>query len=133
MIEIWKSIKGYEGLYEVSNHGKVRSIDKVVEYAWRGQTKKAAKKGKVLTPVKRDEYLGVSLSKEGKRKSFLIHRLVAEAFVENPFNLPQVNHKDENKFNNNVSNLEWCTAEYNDNYGSRNQKIRENFERKRVS
>lgn len=65
----------------------------------------------------------IRLSKNGKATGYLLHRLVAQAFIPNPDNLPQVNHKDENKLNNNVDNLEWCTASYNNNYGERNNKM----------
>lgn len=95
-------IKGYEN-YEVTCSGDVLN----------------SKTGRVLKPAKgTGGYLFVSLSKNGKEKPFLIHRLVAEAFIPNPLNLPQVNHRDEDKTNNTVDNLEWCTAEYNTNYGT---------------
>ncbi len=122
-MEIWKDVKGYEGLYEVSNMGNVRSLDRTEEFIRCGKITKRKKIGRVLIPVKRDEYLGVCLSKGKRRKSYLIHRLVAESFLPNPDDFPQVNHKDENKNNNAVCNLEWCTAKFNDNYGSRNEKI----------
>ena len=106
-MEIWKDIEGYEGLYQVSNCGRVRSL-------WLG-------KEKVLQPVKhKNGYLFVSL---GRKKIISIHRLVAEAFIPNPDNLPQVNHRDENKENNNVDNLEWCDAKYNNNYGTHNKRV----------
>ena len=96
--EEWKPIKNYESLYEVSDRGRVRRKESVVEYKWRGKIKKDLKKGKILEPINRDEYLGITLSQDGKRKSFLVHRLVAEAFIPNPNDLPQINHKDENKY-----------------------------------
>lgn len=104
MKEIWKDIESYEGLYWISNLGNVKS------------------KRKILKPIN-GEYLKVGLSKNGVQTTKAIHRLVAEAFVLNPQNKPMVNHKDENKHNNNVSNLEWCTNLYNINYGKRNEKI----------
>ena len=95
-------ITGYEN-YEVRPNGEVVNI----------------KTGKVLKPCKNaGDYFQVCLNKNGKQKNFYIHRLVAQAFIPNPDNLPCVNHKDENKTNNNVENLEWCTHEYNVNYGT---------------
>lgn len=105
MEEIWKDIKGYEGKYQVSNFGRVRSL--------------RFGKERVLVGVKdKDGYLLVNLYKGGKHYNGKIHRLVAEAFIPNPDGLPQVNHKDECKSNNAVSNLEWCDAKYNINYGT---------------
>ena len=116
MIEEWRPIEGYEGLYEVSNLGRVRSLDR---FYYR------LHKGKVLSPTKdRYGYLTVTLNCNGKSKTIKIHRLVAQAFLPNPDNLPQVNHKDEDKTNNNVDNLEWCTAKYNVNFGTRQERYR---------
>lgn len=82
------------------------------------------KTGRVLKPAKNNKgYLMVGLFKNGKQKYFLIHRLVAQAFIPNPENLPEVNHKDENPSNCRVENLEWCTHEYNLNYGTHNERI----------
>ena len=121
MEEIWKPVIGYEGLYEVSNLGRVRSIDRLVKYS-NGQIH--LHKGRMLSPglVHKLGYLQVALCNNGKIKHKMVYRLVAEAFLPNPDNLPQVNHKDENPFNNCVENLEWCTIEYNINYGTRTQK-----------
>ena len=111
-MEIWKDIKGYEGLYQVSNKGRVKSL---------GNNK--AKKEKILSlKPSNDGYIRVCLCKNGKEKPFYVHRLVAEAFLPNPDNLPVVNHKIddfEHRSDNRVENLEWCTVEYNNNYGSR--------------
>lgn len=108
MTEVWKDIQGYEGLYHVSNLGNVRNI----------------KIDRVLKPIKNKwGYLQVKLCKDCKLKNYSIHRLVAEAFIPNPYNLPCVNHKDEVKTNNCITNLEWCTHEYNTNYGTRNERI----------
>lgn len=109
MEEIWKIIQGYPN-YQISNMGNVKSLK--------------FGKEKILKP-KKDKYgyKRINLSEQGKVKNYLVHRLVAEAFIENPNNLPQVNHKDEDKTNNCVSNLEFCTAVYNSNYGTRNQRM----------
>lgn len=101
--EVWASIKGYEGLYEVSNFGNVRSL----------------KFGKIkyLKPANNGfGYYHVILCKNGIKKDYKVHRLVANAFIENPNNLPQINHIDENKTNNKASNLEWCDNQYNKRY-----------------
>lgn len=113
--EIWKSIIGYEGLYEVSNVGRVRSIDRIVFQQGRNQKYR----GKIMSPyLNNTGYFCVRLSKNNKKRTFTIHRLVATAFIPNPNNYPCVNHKDETPKNNNVENLEWCTNEYNVNYGT---------------
>lgn len=102
MEEVWKEIKDYPQYY-VSNIGRVKS--------------NFHNKERILSPrIGIFGYLFVNLYRDKKMKSVKIHRLVAEAFIPNPDNLPQVNHKNENKHNNNVSNLEWCTAKYNLTY-----------------
>lgn len=116
-MEIFKEIEGYSGLYAVSNYGRVKSL---------GNGNSNNSKERILKPAKNsDGYLVVGLYKEGKCKFYKIHRLVAQAFIPNPNNYPQVNHKDEDKTNNKVENLEWCTHFYNINYGTRNQKVAE--------
>lgn len=106
MTEVWKDIEGYEGKYQVSNLGNVKSLD----YGGHGYAK-------VLTPkVNNSGRLWVELRKPGCVKQMLIHRLVGEAFIPNPQKLPQINHKDENPMNNVVDNLEWCTGTYNRMY-----------------
>ena len=97
-----KDIKNYEGIYAITEDGKVWSY----------------KNNKWLKPIKVKGYLRVQLCKEGKRPAYLVHRLVAETYLPNPNNLPCVNHKDEDKTNNDVSNLEWCTVAYNNSYGT---------------
>lgn len=121
-MEEWRDIKGYEGKYQVSNLGNVRSLDRVQVYSngrvhtYKGQQLKLISDGK--------GYLYVSL---GKHNNKSVHRLVAETFLPNPDNLPEVNHKDENGENNCVDNLEWCSKSYNINYGTRNQRCYEAF------
>ena len=118
--EIWKPIKGYEGLYEVSNFGRIRSLDR---WCSNGRGKQL-KKGKILKPQKnRYGYLYINLYKNGIMKHITIHKLVAEVFLPNPNNLPCVNHKDECKSNNVVNNLEWCSYSYNINFGTRNKRM----------
>ncbi len=105
--EVWKDIEGYEGLYQVSNFGRVKSLN----YHQTG------KEGLKQTKKNRCGYLFVQLFKNSHKKNLTVHRLVGAAFIPNPENLPCINHKDCNRTNNNVSNLEWCTYEYNTNYG----------------
>ena len=121
MAEIWKAVTGYEGLYEVSSLGNVRSLDRVIRSKHNGTT---LKKGRILTPFYEEKkgYYQVALSKDGKEKKQRIHRLVATAFLDNPFNYTDINHKDEIKTNNKMDNLEWCTREYNNNYGTKPQR-----------
>lgn len=102
-----KDVVGYEGLYAVTSCGKV--------YGY--------KRKKFLNPRRnRDGYLRVNLSKNGELKTYFVHRLVQEAYLPNPEGLLEVNHKDENKENNALQNLEWCDRSYNINYGNRTQK-----------
>jgi len=111
MKEVWKDIPNYEGMYQVSNNGRVKSFRK--------STKFHCKNEYFLKPtVINSGYGVVTLYKDSTRRKFLVHRLVAEAFLPNPNNYPQINHKDENKLNNNVCNLEWCSVEYNNAYGT---------------
>lgn len=117
MEEIWKDIEGYKGLYQVSTYGNVKSLDRYVRSRW--GTKKPVK-GQLLKADKTMfGYLQVSLFKPGlSKKRYKVHRLVAMAFIPNPQNLPQVNHKDEDKTNNRLDNLEWCDGFYNQRYGT---------------
>ena len=109
MDEFWKDIPGYNGRYEISSHGRIRS------YAQDRKT------GRIKTGnLSLKGYLEILLyDGRGGKKWYPVHRLVAQAFIDNPDNLPQVNHKDENKQNNNAENLEWCTNEYNVCYGTK--------------
>lgn len=124
MKEEWKDIEGYEGYYQVSNLGRVRSVDReIYKTGDKEETIIVHYKGKVLSQGHRHKgYLCVVLAKNSKLKSFAVHRLVAQAFIPNPYNLPQINHKDEDKTNNCVENLEWCDCRYNINYGSWREK-----------
>lgn len=107
MKEIWKDIPNYEGIYQVSNLGNIRKI-------WKTKT--------TLCKPSYDshKYKQIVLTKDKKRKSYKVHRLVALAFIPNPNDYSEINHIDENKQNNNVKNLEWCSRIYNCNYGDRN-------------
>ena len=119
MIAVWKPIPGYDQ-YEVSDQGGVRSSDRLVTMTIRGTECQSLRRGRTLKPAKDNcGYLNVRLSKDGKSRSFYVHRLVAAAFIPNPDNFPQVNHKDEDKTNNVAKNLEWCTAKRNSSYGTR--------------
>lgn len=117
MTEIWKDIPGYEGLYQASNRGNIRSLN------WR---KMNIVRNLYLKPHNKG-YFQVELSKDGVKKMITVHRLVAMTFIPNPDNLPAINHKDENKSNNNVSNLEWCTFSYNTSYSSNKHPERYRF------
>lgn len=128
--EVWKDIKGYEGLYQVSSLGRVRSLDRSffnkdisnTPYL-RGQVGRVIN-GVIRVPTKKNNgYLQLSLWKDDKQRTFTIHRLVAEAFLPNPKNLPYVNHKNEVKDDNRVENLEWCTHLYNCHYGDFANKV----------
>lgn len=115
MKEEWKDIKGYEGLYKISNLGRVKSLPK---HAGRSYRKERILKNS----IDKDGYIKVTLCKNNKTSFLSIHRLLAIAFIPNPNNFPQINHKDENKQNNNLNNLEWCTCKYNINYGTRTKR-----------
>ena len=117
MKEIWKDVMGYEDLYQVSNLGRVRSLDREV-ISIKGTTYHL--RGKLLNQrVNNSGYKFVCIRKQGEADYPFVHRLVACAFIPNNLGLPWVNHKDENKLNNEVNNLEWCTPAYNSTYGSR--------------
>lgn len=108
MEEIWKEVKGFEGIYWVSNKGEIKSAPR-----------RGSKGGILQGKISHKGYREVTMRKDGKQYTLKVHRLVAEAFIPNPDDLPDVNHKDENKLNNCVDNLEWCTTEYNTLYGTR--------------
>lgn len=114
--EEWRDIKGFEGLYQVSSMGNVKSLERQVRANTCGIR---TLREKILSDcMNKSGYNLVVLCKNGKRINKMIHRLVAEAFIPNPNNVSEVNHKDENKRNNCVSNLEWCDRIYNANYGT---------------
>ena len=114
MKEIWKDIVGYEGLYQVSNLGRVKSLKRLKNNHGKKQFVEEKIKS---TEMSNSGYLQVCLYKNGKSKMKYIHKLVANTFLDNPKNYQIVNHKDENKINNKLSNLEFCNYEYNNRYG----------------
>lgn len=125
MEEIFVDIKGYEGLYQISNLGRVKSLERQVigKYNSIRTLKEFIMKPNII----KKGYLRIHLCKNGKMKHFLIHQLVASHFIPNPNNFKCVNHKDECKTNNCVENLEWCDIEYNNNYGTRNERLSVSF------
>lgn len=126
-MEEWKDVVGYEGLYRVSNFGRVKSLRRTATNGRRSVPERILKTHEV-----RDGYITVVLYKNKIPKRLSVHRLVATAFLQNKNNYPFVNHKDENKKNNHVENLEWCTREYNMNYGTVGKRIsRKRFGTKR--
>lgn len=131
-IEIWKDIEGYEGYYQVSNYGNVRGLDRyitckngIVHFCKGMILHQHIKYGRGTLPRYQ-----VNLCKNGKNSMVLVSRLVAKAFIPNPNNFPQVNHKDEDPSNNHVDNLEWCTNYYNMTYGTRIEKITKLIQKK---
>ena len=125
MEEIWKDIQGYEGLYQISSIGRVRSLNRINHFEGKNQIKKyqcgQLLKGKVLKYKYVHGYTNVTLYTEKHRhKQYQVHRLVAQAFIPNPNNYPQINHKDGNKLNNCVANLEWVTNQQNREHALKN-------------
>ncbi|WP_288638854.1 NUMOD4 domain-containing protein [uncultured Lentilactobacillus sp.] len=118
MKEGWKDIPNYEGLYEASSLGRIRSRNRTID------NRKYS--GKIIKPQNNGHgYYHVTLAANKKHSQFYVHRLVALTFLPNPSELPEVNHIDENPANNCVDNLEWCTAKYNSNYGNHGQHVSE--------
>jgi len=116
MQEKWADVAGFEGVYQISDLGNIRSLPRIIDYG----THKQTHKGRILKPQPNSKgYLRIVLTWDGKREVKFIHRLVAEAFVPNPENKPQVNHKDGNKLNNHAANLEWVNNSENQKHGRR--------------
>lgn len=135
-MEIWKNVRNYEKLYQVSNYGRIRSLDRKYKSKLKYQNE-ITKKGKILKPIiTKNGYQCVNLSKNGKTKMFFLHKIIADCFLnKNDFKYEDeqdkknaviekldINHKDENKSNNKVENLEYCTRKYNINYGTHNER-----------
>lgn len=124
--EVWKDIEGYDGFYKISNLGRCKSHHAL-------GSGKYTSEGRILKPFKcTNGYLEYQFRKNGKRKCHLAHRLVAQAFILNPNNKPEVNHKDEDITNNTVTNLEWVTSKENVNYGTRNIRVGNKLSKKVV-
>lgn len=127
MEEIWKDIKGYEGYYKISNFGRVKRMKRITKF----NDGRLYKYNEKIVNINKGKigYFVVDLYKNTKRMTFYIHRLVAEAFIPNPDNLPQVNHRDGNKLNNDIDNLEWVSAKqncqhaYDNNLHTNNKKV----------
>ena len=128
MEEIWKDIKKYEGLYQVSNLGRVKSLERIRK---NGKNNFYLKKERLLKQATQNiGYKFVVLYKDNGKKGYRVHRLVAETFIPNPNNYNCINHKDECRTNNKVDNLEWCTISYNNSYGTKLERYRKNLIKK---
>lgn len=122
MEEVWRDIGGYEGVYQISNLGRVKSLHRSI--LRKNGVKQTFSERILKIKTQKNGYKFINLKCQGKQeRTFRLHRLVAEAFIPNPLDLPCINHKDEDKSNNTSDNLEWCTQKYNINYGSHNEKV----------
>ena len=131
MEEIWKDIKGWEGYYQVSNLGRVRSLERVVCDS-RGYYRTIPER--IMKLTKNDNgYLLVTLCRNNLMRSYHVHRLVGLAFIPNPYGYDEINHIDENKCNNIINNLEWCDRKYNVNYGTGRERQAEKIRGKKQS
>lgn len=126
-MEEWRDIKGYEGLYQVSNEGRVKSLERVVVYK-NGHRHKYEEH--LMDIIVVQGYCYVGLNYNNRQKRLRVHRLVAQAFIPNPYGYVEINHKDENTMNNKVENLEWCDHTYNINYGTRNKRVGDHYNKK---
>lgn len=117
--EKWKDIQGYEGLYQISNYGRVKSLGRISKRKsrWGGQYTVVMKEKIKKSSKNNKGYSTVHLNYKGKESNFLIHRLVGKAFISNPYNYPEIDHKNENKNDNKINNLIWCTRIYNNTKG----------------
>lgn len=128
--EVWKDVKGYEGYYQISDLGRVKSLERTSVFERNGKKVYRKHKEKILKASKDGRgYPKVDLFKDGKGTGISVHRLVALSFITNPKRLPQINHKDENKANNKATNLEWCTANYNLSYNNLRKRGRKKIEK----
>ena len=125
--EEWRDIVNYEGLYQVSNLGRVKSL---CRYFNTYNKSRYVKREKILKQQVNQGYYAVVLKKNNISKTYKVHRLVAQAFISNKEDLPEINHKDCNGFNNKEENLEWCTSVYNNHYGNRPKKAGESLKKR---
>ena len=131
--EVWKPVRNYEGLYEVSNMGRVKGLERTVWCGLNGGCYRAIPERILKARTMANGYLRVSLYKDGKGKGYYVHRLVGQEFLENPMGYTDINHKDEDKTNNHIDNLEFCDRVYNCNYGTRNQRMAEKMRGRKLS
>lgn len=123
--EIWRDIPGYENLYQVSNMGRVKSLSRKIRT--KNNSFRVLPETICILHKNRGGYLQINLYKEGGYKTYTVHRLVGMTFIPNPDNLPQINHKDEDKTNNRVENLEYCSSSYNNRYGTKLERMKSNI------